>query len=261
MPKVYTADEARDKNKTEYNDTAADYDAWCQKSVLMQQVCYYSTFNELEKDGIEGKTFLEVGCGPCPMGQRLVQRGAKKVYSLDISSEMIETARNILTEKGIIDKFELICADILDENFVLPEKVDCIVASYAITTFINEYSMLTKILDNCRKSLKPDGMMFLCEFSYVEQPCNDFFYEMYTAPVVANTPPVPFEPFNFFIDSAPDYAFEIFHIPANTMLRRAWRLVSKPARTSCSILTRSTSTTRSSARTSTTAARRTTLCA
>jgi len=23
---------------------------------------------ELEKEGIEGKTFLEVGCGPCPIG-------------------------------------------------------------------------------------------------------------------------------------------------------------------------------------------------
>jgi len=29
----------------------------------MQNYCYYSTFNELKKAGVEGKTFLEVGCG------------------------------------------------------------------------------------------------------------------------------------------------------------------------------------------------------
>ena len=27
--KKYSIDEARDKNVTEYNDTAANYDAWC----------------------------------------------------------------------------------------------------------------------------------------------------------------------------------------------------------------------------------------
>jgi len=51
----------------------------------MQKYCYYSTFNELDKEGVEGKTFLEVGCGPCPIGQRLATKGAKKIYGLDIS--------------------------------------------------------------------------------------------------------------------------------------------------------------------------------
>jgi len=56
------------------------------------EVSYYSTFNELSKEGIEGKTYLEIGCGPCPIGRRLVERGAKKIYGLDISSEMIKNA-------------------------------------------------------------------------------------------------------------------------------------------------------------------------
>jgi hypothetical protein len=34
----------------------------------MQKYCYYSTFSEIEKHGIVGKTFLEIGCGPCPIG-------------------------------------------------------------------------------------------------------------------------------------------------------------------------------------------------
>jgi 2-polyprenyl-3-methyl-5-hydroxy-6-metoxy-1,4-benzoquinol methylase len=37
------------------------------------------------KEGIEGKTFLEVGCGPCPIGQQLAKKGAKKIIGLDIS--------------------------------------------------------------------------------------------------------------------------------------------------------------------------------
>jgi ubiquinone/menaquinone biosynthesis C-methylase UbiE len=112
----------------------------------MQKYCYYSTFAELEKEGIEGKTFLEVGCGPCPIGQLLAAKGAKKIYGLDISSEMIEAARRNLTDMGIIGQFELVCKDIFDDDFELPEKVDCVVCSYTLSTFLNSYDMLSKIL-------------------------------------------------------------------------------------------------------------------
>ena len=104
-----TSQEARDKNIEEYNKTADAYDLWCQENILMQKYCYHSTFAEMEKEGIEGKSFMEVGCGPCPIGQRLATKGAKKIYGLDISSEMIEAARKNLTEMGIVDKFELVC--------------------------------------------------------------------------------------------------------------------------------------------------------
>ena len=46
----------------------------------------------------------------------------------------------------MIDKFELICQDIFDENFELAEKVDCVVCTYVLTTFINNHDMLVKIL-------------------------------------------------------------------------------------------------------------------
>ena len=160
----HTTESARDKNIEEYNQTADAYDTWCQKNILMQKYCYYSTFKEMEAEGIEGKTFLEVGCGPCPIGQKLAKMGAKKIYGLDISSEMIEAAQKHLTAQGIADKFELICSDIFEESFKLPEKVDCVVLSYTITTFINSYEMLVKILEQCRKQTKETGYMFVADF-------------------------------------------------------------------------------------------------
>ena len=144
---AYTDQEARDKNIDEYNATAGAYTRWSNENIQMQNQCYYSTFNELEKEGIEGKTFLEVGCGPCPIGRKLVEKHAKKVIGLDISSEMIEFARRELTELGIVDKFELVCKDIFDEDFELSEKVDCVVISYVLSTFITNHEQLVKILD------------------------------------------------------------------------------------------------------------------
>ena len=137
-----TEQEARDKNIEEYNKAAAAYDQFALTNNIINNYCYYSTFKELELEGVEGKTFLEVGCGPCPIGQRLAKMGAKKIVGLDISSELIECARKNLTELGIIDKFELVVADIFDQSFQLPEKVDCVVLSYTLTTFINNFEML-----------------------------------------------------------------------------------------------------------------------
>ena len=43
---------------------------------------------------------------------------------------------------------------------------------------------------------------------------------MYYKPIGPNAPE-PFEPFNFFIDKAPEYAYEIFNIPSDVMFRAA----------------------------------------
>jgi len=131
---------------------------------------------------------------------------------------MIDDARTNLASMGLADKFELICADIFDETFALPEKVDMVICSYTLSTFINKEEMLTKILSQCRKQIKPSGMVFLTEFSYVNQPCDDWFYGMYTL-TATGLPPKHFEPFLFHIVTAPENSFEIFNIPSDVMYK------------------------------------------
>ena len=46
-PVQLSEEQARDKNRDEYNQTADDYDAWQADNILMQKLCYYSTINEL----------------------------------------------------------------------------------------------------------------------------------------------------------------------------------------------------------------------
>ena len=81
---------------------------------------------------------------------------------------MIERAQTILQEKGIADKFELICADMFDESFQLEDKVDCVVCQYTISTFNNSFEMLTKILQRCKDQVKPGGYVVIADFSYVD---------------------------------------------------------------------------------------------
>jgi ubiquinone/menaquinone biosynthesis C-methylase UbiE len=107
--------------------------------------------------GIEGKTFMVVGYGPCPTGRQLIAKGAKKIYVLDISESMIEKESSHLTTESMIEKIELVDADMFDKielvsanmfdnDFSLPDKVDCVIASYSFTAFINDYGTLKNMI-------------------------------------------------------------------------------------------------------------------
>ena len=173
-------------------------------------------------EGIEGKTFLEVGCGPCPIGQRLASLGAKKIYGVDISEEMITASKENLEKMGIADQFHLVCADVFDENFHLPEEVDCVVLSYTLSTFIHSYDQLCRLLTQCRKQVKNDGYLMIADFCWVKMPCDGFWGGMYTNHPDENGPK-PFETFDFFIDRAPESPFKIFNIPAEIMFKAGFQ--------------------------------------
>ena len=113
-------------------------------------------------------------------------KGAKKIYGLDISSGMIEAASKALTQMGLRwgsrfknekscakicnfnfnfsrSKFELICHDIFDTSFSLPEKVDCVVLSYTTTTFVSSFDMLCNLMKRfCVSKSNLYNRLFLC---------------------------------------------------------------------------------------------------
>lgn len=214
------AQEIADKRKAEYNKTADQYEAWCAENFVMQNYCYHSTASEIESSGIKGKTVLEIGCGPCPIGQRIAGKAAK-IYGVDISSEMIEASKKGLTNLGIADKFEFIVADILDPSFVVPEKVDVAVLSYTYSTFIDSYDKLVTLLQRCKDSIKPDGYVLLVDFEYVPIPCDNFWMGMYTTYHGEGDRPKNFETFNFFHDKSPEMPYGIYHIPAELIFKAA----------------------------------------
>ena len=208
------------ESEPEYNAIANKYDEWCQEDLCMQKMCYYSTLAELEKEGVEGKTFLEVGCGPCPIGQRLASLGAKKIIGLDVSSGMLESARKNLSEMKIVDKFDFVCSNILDDDFQLPEKVDVVVVSYMLSACIDNYQTLAKFFSQCIKLIKEGGFLHITDFSWVRIPKDGFWMGQYTSFGTKDTDsPKEFEVFDFFINKAPDNPMKIYHIPKHLLFK------------------------------------------
>lgn len=69
-------------------------------------------FTLAHAEPISGRVVLDVGCGSGRYSVALAERGARKVYGLDISDSMLEMARDAARRAGVEDKVEWITGDI-----------------------------------------------------------------------------------------------------------------------------------------------------
>ncbi len=96
---------------------------------------------------IEGKTFLEIGCGSGRSIKYLADRGSKKIYGVDISAVQLKESAQFNQEVISQGKVELIKSSMEDKLDI--EPVDIIYSVYTIgwtpdpqTTLKNMYSYL-----------------------------------------------------------------------------------------------------------------------
>ncbi len=206
---------------------ATDYESWEEKNVIMQEFNYHTIMNELSNIGIKDKLFMDVGCGPCPIGQKLVVKGAKKVFGVDISQAMLDRAKIKLEEKGMADKFELIQGDILEDSFEVNEKVDVVVASYVISAFISNSEVLTKFISRCKDRLKPGGYLVILELCYTSVSStmtdDDKIKNGFYCSTIGSALPEPFEAYNFtfFPPNGQPGTAHLFNLPPRSMFEAA----------------------------------------
>ena len=82
--------------------------------------------------------------------------------------------------------------------------------------------MLETILKRCSQHVKPNtGIVFVADFNYVNMSKDGWekFWGGMCTSMIKGTPPKDFEPFGFFINTAPEHVFEIFQIPRHVMIQ------------------------------------------
>jgi 2-polyprenyl-3-methyl-5-hydroxy-6-metoxy-1,4-benzoquinol methylase len=73
---------------------------------------YIKTIRECEP--IEGKSVIDIGCGPGHYGIALARKGAKSVWGIDFAKGMIDLAKQNAECAGVADKCNFILGDFLD---------------------------------------------------------------------------------------------------------------------------------------------------
>lgn len=66
---------------------------------------------------IEGRTVLDVGCGPGHYCAALAERGAARVCGIDFAEGMIDLAKRNAAQRGVADRCEFIVDDFLTRRF------------------------------------------------------------------------------------------------------------------------------------------------
>lgn len=112
---------------------------------------------------VKDKKILDLGCGDGRLDEVFVKSGAKQVYGIDISNNMIKIARQRNLENC---KFELLP---MEEISKIDKKFDIVYSSLAFH-YVEDFD---KLLQDIYKLLKKDGELL---FS-IESPLN-------TAPII-----------------------------------------------------------------------------
>jgi 2-polyprenyl-3-methyl-5-hydroxy-6-metoxy-1,4-benzoquinol methylase len=110
-------------------------------------LCYQKTLVSCRP--LEGKTVLDVGCGPGHYAVALAQGGARRVLGIDISPEMIARAQKHAQSAGVEKHCEFQVADFLDSP--LAEKFDYAVAQGFIDYVPAPEQTIAKILAHTGK--------------------------------------------------------------------------------------------------------------
>lgn len=65
---------------------------------------------------VDGKTYLDIGCGTGIFSLELAKLGAEKVIGIDIAENMIEISKNEAKRKNMEHKCEFILSDLIEYN-------------------------------------------------------------------------------------------------------------------------------------------------
>lgn len=103
---------------------------------------------------------LSLGCGLGPFERRAIQLGiAKNFHANDISIDAIKTAKSLAADAGLSNRIEYSVVN-LDQLTLPANSYDAIFAVSAAHHVFN----LETLFNQCRKALKPGGLMFLDEY-------------------------------------------------------------------------------------------------
>jgi len=123
-----------------------------------------------------GDRVLDIGCGTGTLALRLLRKGAY-VTGFDCSEFMVKQAEKYATDEGLNDRLTLVQDSVtqLRKHFE-DDSFDIITSTMALGEFPREY--LNYILRDCRRILKPDGLLLIADEVWPEKLLPRLLYQI-----------------------------------------------------------------------------------
>lgn len=103
---------------------------------------------------LKGKSILDLGCGDGNMDKYFVQKGAKNVYAIDISKNMIDTAKTQNFDEKIVYEVRK-----MEEISAIKQKFDIIYSSLAFH-YVEDFD---KMIDDITNLLNKNGILLFSQ--------------------------------------------------------------------------------------------------
>jgi 2-polyprenyl-3-methyl-5-hydroxy-6-metoxy-1,4-benzoquinol methylase len=97
---------------------------------------------------IEGKSVIDIGCGPGHYGVELARRGAARVLGVDFAPGMIDLARARAERAGVSDRCSFVLGDFLASSG--DEKFDYAIVMGFMDYIADPADLVRKVLGVCR---------------------------------------------------------------------------------------------------------------
>ena len=168
-PYKESTDGKKDQVATMFNNIAPKYDFLNHVLSMGIDIKWRNRVNKmLHAEKVE--TILDIATGTGDLALTLHKEGVK-IKGLDISEGMLDVGRQKIKEKGLEKDIEFILGDA--ENIPFPDNhFDAITVAFGVRNFAN----LEKGLKEMNRVLKPNGRVFVLEFS---QPTAVPFKQIY----------------------------------------------------------------------------------
>ena len=116
----------------------------------------------LELPDLQGKYFLDAGCGSGLMSLSALKAGAKRVVSFDIDNYSVRTTEKIKGIHGNPSNWEVLCGSVLDNQFISKIEPADIVYSWGV---LHHTGNMWKAIENTAGLIKINGLLYIALYT------------------------------------------------------------------------------------------------
>lgn len=116
----------------------------------------------MKMSDLQGRSFLDIGCGSGLHSLAAWRAGAEQVFSFDFDPESVATTRKLHAYCGSPENWTILGGSILDTEFVNSLPAFDIVYSWGV---LHHTGRMWEAVANAATRIKPDGVMYIALYS------------------------------------------------------------------------------------------------
>jgi SAM-dependent methyltransferase len=109
----------------------------------------------LQRDSLEGLTFVDVGCGSGLFSWAALKLGAKRIVSFDVNPSSVACCKQLRTDEGEPEHWTVLEASILDEEAVRALGEFDVVYSWGV---LHHTGRMWEAIESAASLVKPGGL-------------------------------------------------------------------------------------------------------